>query len=456
MNRALGLAVASLKTLTLRSILVAGTVSCAAVPQSIVLPPGGASERALHRYSSPIEHVVIIVQENRTPDYLFQGVPGADIAQTAVNSRGETVPLEPMSMAAGYDLDHGHGAFVRDYDGGKMDGFDKNLNRRQARGGPFRHAPRDEVRPYHEMAVQYVFADRMFQSDQAGSFPSHQYLVSGTSSALPLTSFDVSSDPYDRVTLQKGDAGCDASKYTVVDTINPHDGSPGPTPFPCFDRPVLSDLLDQRGVSWRYYQRNLGPGLWHAFDAISHVRYGPGYANVITPPETILNDVKKGRLPGVSWVMPADDLHSDHAGNGSAEGPTWVAAVVNAIGESAYWKSTAIFITWDDWGGWYDHVPPRQFDNSSNSDSASRSSSCRRMPKKATSRTCSHEFGSILAFCEKTFGIPKGALHATDRRADNLMDAFDFTQKPRTFKRIHAHRFVPAAAAAASLNAENP
>jgi phospholipase C len=431
--------------------------ACAAQFQAANIPgdrtSGATDPDAFH---SPIRHVVIVVQENRTPDFLFQNIPGADIAKTAIDAHGHVVALQPMSLAAPYDLDHGHGAFLRDYDEGKMDGFGEDLNRvQQHGGGPFRYASPDQVRPYHTLARQYVFADRMFQSDQAGSFPSHQYLVSGSSEALPRVSFNASSDPYSTVTSEKGGAGCDARPNTVVDTIDPRDGSPGPTPFPCFDRPVLTDFLDGRGVSWRYYQDHLGPGLWHAFDAISHVRYGPDYANVITPPETILTDARHGALPGVAWVMPADDKHSDHAGSESAEGPSWVAAVVNAIGQSPEWNSTAILITWDDWGGWYDHVSPHQYPNYFELGFRVPLVIVSPYAKQGYVSHVHHEFGSILAFCERVFHIPKGALRSTDVRADDLMDAFDFKQPPRPFVKIQSHRFIPARGGA-SQDAEDP
>ncbi|HEU5479136.1 MAG TPA: alkaline phosphatase family protein, partial [Candidatus Tumulicola sp.] len=209
----------------------------------------------------------------------------------------------------------------------------------------------------------------------------------------------------------------------------------------CFERPVLSDFLDRQHVAWRYYQQNRGPGLWHGFNSIRHVRFGPDYANVISPPQTILSDVAAGRLPGVAWVMP-DGPHSDHAANQSAEGPSWVAAVVNAIGKSKYWSSTAIFVTWDDWGGWYDHVKPPIYNAYELGF---------RVPlivvspyaKRGYVSKVQHEFGSILAFTEETFGIAKGALNATDKRADDLRDAFNFAQKPRAFTTIKAPPFKP-------------
>lgn len=92
----------------------------------------------------------------------------------------------------------------------------------------------------------------------------------------------------------------------------------------------------------------LGTGLWHPFDAIRHIRYGPDYANVVFPSDTILSDVAHGNLANVSWVTP-DGINSDHAGGGGNGGPAWVASIVNAVGASQYWDDCAIFIVWDDW-----------------------------------------------------------------------------------------------------------
>jgi len=381
-------------------------------------------------------------------------VPGADIAKTAKDKKGHVVPLVPISLAAPYGLGHEHADFVADYDGGKMDGFDKGLPHKYHLR-PFGYAPRTEVQPYYDMATQYVFGDRMFQSNQGPSFPAHQYIISGTASALPVTSFNVSSNPLIHAfKYLRNQGGCDSLRNVVVSTINPKDGTAGPTLFPCFERPVLSDFLDQHFVSWRHYQDYLGAGLWHSFDAIQHVRYGFDYANVITPPQTILSDISTGNLPGVSWVMP-DGPHSDHAGNRSAAGPSWVAAVVNAVGKSKYWNSTAIFVTWDDWGGWYDHVAPPIYNSYELGF---------RVPlvvispyaKSAYVSHVQHEFGSILAFTEEAFGIPKGALGTTDVRSDDLMDAFDFTQSPRAFVPIKAPPFTPGIGSPNERNAEDP
>ncbi len=425
------------------------------VPSTPPVGRAGLPIMAVRQATTPITHVVIIVQENRTPDYLFQGVPGADISQTAVDSHGQTVSLQPVSLAAPYDLPHGHSNWLTDYDGGRMDGFDRGLSQR-SHMRPFGYAPRSEVQPYYDMATQYVFADHMFQTNQADSFPAHQYLVSGTASALPASSFNVSGNAIDRYTGRPGADGCDAPSSSVVPTINPGNGNPGPTPAPCFDRPVLSDLLDHQHVTWRYYQRGYGVGLWHAFDAIQHVRYGQDYSNIISPPKTILTNISNNQLPGLSWVIPAGDAYSDHAGTRSAKGPSWVAAVVNAIGESPYWNSTAIFIVWDDWGGWYDHVQPEQFNNYYELGFRVPLVVISPYAKRAYVSKVQHEFGSLLAFSEETFGIKKGALGTTDVRADDLSDCFDFTQHPRTFTPIKAPPFKGHEAMVAPPDVEDP
>lgn len=432
--------------------------SCAGQNSAPLPQTGNPQLRPAHlgTGTSPIQHIIILVQENRSTDYLFQSPKliseGADIAQSGLDSKGDVLQLRPVSLAAGFDIGHGHQVFLLDYDGGKMDGFDKseppNLYYR-----PYGYAPKKEVQPYWDMATQYVFADRMFQTNQSSSYPAHQYIVSSTARALPTTHDVIAGGPY-YPNGKDGPAGCDAPKKILVDTVSLHGGGAGPSLFPCFDRPVLSDLLDQKGISWRYYQRNFGPGWWHAMDSIQHVRYGQDYADVVSPPESILTDIATGNLPAFSWLMPADNLHSDHPGNRSTTGPSWIAAVVNAVGKSSYWNSTAIFITWDDWGGWYDHVPPKIY----NSEELGF-----RVPlivvsayaKKGYVSHRRHEFASMLVFAEKTFGIKKGSLHGTDMRADDLMDAFNFSKPARTFVPINAPPFSPGDAPPAVLDAED-
>jgi phospholipase C len=425
-------------------LLLSGSVlSACSSPAGQVAPLSGQSAPGIFEtteHPSLVKHVIIIVQENRTPDDLFQGVPGADISKTGKNSEGQTVKLHPISLAAPWDLSHGRDAFLMDYDRGKMDGWNEKLPA-EFHDRPFGYVPRSQSQPYYDMATEYAFADRMFQTQQAGSFPAHQYLVSGTSSALPMSYDSASNNPYDvRSPYTPAPAGCDAPSYSVTPTLSRETGKAGRNLFPCFDRPALSDLLDADNLSWRYYEHRIGTGLWHAFDAIKHVRYGRDYAYVISPSQTILKDISDGNLASLSWVMPPAEEFSDHPGSRSAMGPAWVAAVVNAVGRSRYWDSTVIFITWDDWGGWYDHVKPTIYNHFELGF---------RVPLVAVSAYArkgyvshkEHEFGSLLRFAETNFDL--GSLHTTDRRSDDLMDMFDFGQAPQRFVRIKAPPFRP-------------
>jgi phospholipase C len=204
--------------------------------------------------------------------------------------------------------------------------------------------------------------------------------------------------------------------------------------YPCFDHPTLADLLDQHGVSWKYYEAFTGPGLWNGFDAISHIRQGSDWANVVSPNTKIFTDITNGQLPAVSWVIPTAAA-SDHAKSTDGTGPAWVASIVNAIGNSPYWGNTAIFITWDDWGGWYDHVQPQIFNSYELS---------LRVPlvivspyaRPAYVSHVPHEYGSILHYVESTFGL--GSLGYSDVRADDLSDCFNYSQTPIAFTTIQS------------------
>ena len=227
----------------------------------------------------------------------------------------------------------------------------------------YQYVDRRYIEPYWSMAEQYVLADDMFATEFGGSFTAHLDLIAATSN---LRSDLAEADAPTRMPW-----GCDAppgTKTSIIDTSRAE--SIGAGPFPCFTQfSTLAKLLDRARVSWAYYTpevggRDAGGRVWSGFDAISAVRNGPDWSrNVISPPRRVLSDVSAGRLPSVTWVIP-DWLNSDHAadrgGAGATGGPSWVASIVNEIGESQYWDSTAIVVVWDDWGGWFDHVPPPQ------------------------------------------------------------------------------------------------
>ncbi len=406
-------------------------------------PPLSAQSSAISPLArSPIRHVVIIVQENRTMDNLFHGFPGADTAQYGVNSFGKRVPLRPVGLAAPLSLAHRHLAFELEYADGKMNGF--NLEKawcvRHKHGkcpapgiAAYSYVPRTDVRSYWEMAKEYTLADAMFASNQGPSFPAHQYLVSGTSAISNTSNLKASENPlHDHGGAPPG--GCGSAPSNLVVVINPY-GQEDQHFHPCFDRISLMEVLDDAGIAWRYYSFSSQPSIWNAPNAVKPVWDSRFYKkNDVAPPSRILHDVAKGDLASVTWVTPTRG-ESDHPGGNKGLGPSWVAAVVNAIGESQFWNDTAIFITWDDWGGFYDHVAPHVYNSYELGF---------RVPlivvspyaKQGYVSHVPHEFGSILKFSEEVFDLP--SMGTTDARSDDLFDCFDFATKPHPFTPINA------------------
>ena len=160
-------------------------------------------------------------------------------------------------------------------------------------------------------------------------------------------------------------------------------------------------------------------------------------------PAPILTDISNNQLPAVSWVIPSG-TNSDHAGStANTGGPSWVASIVNAIGNSSYWANTAIIVTWDDWGGWYDHVPPPKVIDDGTSWGSGYVYGFR-VPlivmspyaKPAYISHVNHDFGSVLNLIEEAFGL--SSLGYADAYADDLSDCFNYNQAPLTFKTISA------------------
>jgi len=227
-----------------------------------------------------IQHVVIIFQENRTPDNLFHGLPGADIADIGINSLGQVIPLTSAPLANDYDLSHSHSAFVAMYDGGKMDGADKipigcktGATDCPPPNPQFRYVNPAEVQPYFQLALQYTFADHMFQTNQGPSFPAHQFIISGTSAPTALSDLFASENvilpPNPGSNTAAGCAGPAGETVALIDTL----GSETTKQFPCFEHQTLIDLLDSRGIGWRYYAPSAG-SIWTGPNAIQHLRFG--------------------------------------------------------------------------------------------------------------------------------------------------------------------------------------
>jgi phospholipase C len=381
-----------------------------------------------------IKHVVFVIQENRSVDNLFNGFPGANTVRSGTTSTGATVALQPVPLEALQDVVHSHTNWLREYANGQLF-FDQALltppTAAPTTTFPYAYVPAAETAPYFTMAERYAFADETFQSNSGPSFPAHLYLTGGASQYAPGELIDENPSTPGSGTGYSSIWGCDAPAGTTVALIGPA-GTDVPGPFPCFDEETLPDELDAAGLAWRYYAPTVGAsgGIWNVLDAIEHIRYGPDWTSDVISPETnVLADAASAQLPSVTWIAPSA-MNSDHGGSLSATGPQWVTAVVNAIGQGPSWNSTAIFVIWDDWGGWFDHVPPPQLDAMGLGF---------RVPLIVISPYAKHgyvshvqrESASLLRFAEVTFGLAPVA--ASDARADDLLDCFDFTQTPATF-----------------------
>jgi phospholipase C len=396
---------------------------------------GAALNRLNATGAGKIKHVVFIVQENRSFDNLFQGYPGADTVPSGKNSKGKTIELMPTSLAAYYIIDHSASSEFLACDGTgtlpgthcRNDGFD----REPAYGGPanpqYVYVPHNESKPYFDMAHEGVVADRMFQSHLDESFVSHQYVIAAQAAAA--------------VDLPNGIWGCQGGSYDTVATIT-STRRYGPSEQACFDYQTLGDELDRAKLTWRFYASSYGSrssgtgGTWSSYQAVKHIYKGPDWKkDVISPNWKFITDVRKGKLANFTWITPVCD-DSDHVNCPGGYGPSWVAALVNTVGESKFWKSTAIFVMWDDWGGLYDHVPPpfEDYDGLGF-----------RVPllvispyaKKDFVSHVQYETASVLRFAEDLWGL--GQLAAADKRANSpAKDCFDFSQSARPFVKIEA------------------
>lgn len=412
------------------SVLVAG---CASAPHASSFIPG-ASPQTMSAQTSPIRHLIIVVQENRSFDNLFATYPGADGTTKGKTPHGLIrLHAAPLVGVLGADNDHSYQGFETQYDHGKMDGWPREPSDRQ-RFDPYEYVDPAQIAPYWEIARKYTLADHFFPTERSASFPAHQDILSGNALVgKDSTWIDIpSSTPW----------GCDAPAGTTTSLLFSDGHTENWTgPRPCHDRKTLATLLDAAGLSWKYYVPSTGTGnIWNGFRVIPSVFYGPEWkTNIVSPSYSILNDIKRGHLANVSWVVP-NTWDSDHPGESTTDiGPEWIAAIVNTVGRSSYWKSTAIVVLWDDWGGEYDHVPPPQLDWKGLGI---------RVPllivsaysKPGYISHTQYEFGSILKFAEETFGLP--SLYSTDARATSISDSFDFTKATR-FRPIKAKPFVP-------------
>jgi len=386
-----------------------------------VLPPPDAA--ALQGFRTKVQHIVYILKENRSFDNYFGTFPGAEGADRGTISTGETILLGETPDRTPRDLGHSWADSHTAIDGGKMDQFDLvqdgNVN------GDMLSMTQElasDIPNYWSYAEHFALADHMFGSIAAESFPNHLYSIASQSG----TAIDNPNS------LRWG---CDATPATHLHLLNPQGVST--SVFPCFEMQTLGDELETAAVPWKYYAPSLGqPGyIWTAYDAIGHIRNGDLWSSRVVGYEQFAIDAAAGSLPAVSWLIP-DFGVSDHPSHqlpgGPAtvslcEGENWTVQNINAIMQGPNWPTTVIVLLWDDFGGFYDHVPPPVVDFYGLGV---------RVPaivispyvKEGTISHTVYEPASVLQFIENRFKLK--SLTARDVQANSLLDMFDFTQSP--------------------------
>ncbi len=370
------------------------------------------------RAAVPIKHVIFIIKENHTFDNYFGTYPGANGATSGTISTGKVVRLmhlkdpPPSTENPQHSWDDAHLAI----DSGKMDKF--NLIPGCVYNGVdycMGQYYQSDIPNYWAYAQNFVLADNHYSSLAGPSFPNHLFTVAGYAG-------EAINNPTDTSIW-----GCDAPSSTAVYSLTP-DGLTFFYQFPCFDFQTLPDLIDSASLTWKYYAPSAGEGgyIFSSLDAISHIRDSSLWSNVVDW-KNFVTDAAAGNLPSMSWIVAGGGL-TEHPPTSICKGENWTVKQINAIMRGPDWATTAIFVTWDDFGGFYDHVPPPKVDVYGLGP---------RVPmlvispyaKKGHVTHVQLEFSSVVKQVEEWFGLP--SLGNRDAKANDFSDAFNFLQAAR-------------------------
>lgn len=384
-----------------------------------------------------IKHIIFIIKENRSFDSYYGTFPGANGATTATISSGQTITLGHMGDQMPHDVTgHGWWDALTGEDGGKMDRFD--LVTAGSTNGDFlnfEQLHQSDIPNYWSYAQNFVLADNMFSSLQGASFPNHLYTIAAQSGGVWNNTLQING---------KGQLwGCDANAGTQVPVLA--EGTLVVTkPFPCFDFQTLADLLDGANLSWKFYAPPAGSAgyVFSTYDAINHIRNTNLWAQHVVTDTEFASDAAAGKLPAVSWLVTTGKSSFGSSGGGGnsasvdnnehppgsvCNGENWSVNQISAIMQGPDWASSAIFLTYDDFGGLYDHVYPPQVDIYGLGP---------RVPLLIISPYArpgyishtQYELSSVIKFAEEVFGLP--SLGQRDATANDTTDSFDFTQTP--------------------------
>ena len=373
-----------------------------------------------------IQHIVFIMKENRSFDHYFGQYPGANGTTTGVISTGQSIPLWRGPDIMFHDGDHSRWAGLVGEDGGLMDHFDIALEGNE--NGDYemytQMTPAD-IPNYWAYAQNFVLGDNNYESDLTASWGAHVWSIAATGEQAATV-------PHTINHKQETSWGCDANstaRITLLDALNVYYDM-----FPCFDPPTIADSINNSNnssLSWMFYSPPApeGGSEHNAFDAVKHIRYSNYWKTNIANSTQFITDALAGNLPSVSWVI-APTAQTEHPPNGTCAGENWTVDQINAImqGPASQWDSTVVFVTWDEWGGFYDHVYPPQVNNLG---LGMRVPLLIVSPYPVQQGHVSHtqyEFASVVKFIEEVFNLPY--LTERDANVNDTSDSFDFTQNP--------------------------
>ena len=412
------------------------SASPASTPTPSVSPGAPAVDLQQVRLArKKIKYVVFMAKENRTFDTLFGRYPGADGATTGTTCDGKTVPLV-TARDDSPGVEHSFVAGLTAIDGGKMDCFDRLDGGKGLQS--YVQYDGNQIPNYWAYAKRYVLADRFFSSIYGPTGVEHTSMIAAQTDrfvdnerpdigagtgALAEYCLDRTERVYSFKKLNRAHKRDAFHLEEIPDTDTLVDRY-WYLRWPCHDIKILPDLLQRNGIPWKYYTTN--SPYFQVIRMIPHMVFGPEAAKVVDE-STFLPDVAAGRLPNVSWVIPPVAV-SDHPAYGAlCEGENWTVETINALMDSPYWKHMAIVLTWDDFGGFYDHVAPPHVDLYGYGP---------RVPALIISPYAKRgfvdhdtmEFASVLKLIETVFDLP--SMTARDRHANDMLDAFNFRRPP--------------------------
>ena len=382
--------------------------------------PSAHSTKRFQIGNTPIQHIVFILKENRSFDSYFGTFPGSRGATSGKISTGQVIPLGRLPDITPNDPGHGWPEALTSMDGGKMDRFDiidaGNIN------GAFmsyKQFQQSDIPNYFSYAYNFVLSDNTFSSMHGGSFPQHLYSIAAQSNGVINIPF------LNQGKTAIGGWGCDDPAATLVQVMDEEGDITGE--FPCFDFQTLADSMETAGVSWKYYAPSSGEQgyVFNTFNAINHIRNSGLWNTNVVSDTQFADDALSGMLPAMSWLVTG--AASEHPPNSSCFGENWTVTQLNALMQGPDWATTAVFLAWDDFGGFYDHIPVPQPDVYGFGP---------RVPMLIISPYAKpghishilYEFSSVLKYAEETFGL--APLTERDAKANDMQDSFDYSQNP--------------------------